>query len=204
MKISLYDYRINIRTAGPSQQDNLRSELYFAGCQKGRENPCPGCFNYELWYQETGTMVTPQDIINRLEEFNSVKSITIVGGEPTDQMEGLIDLTYELKKHGYHIIVITWHELCDILKEDEHIVNQYKKLFENIDMLVDGEYNERMRIYDDNHKNVLRSFIGSSNQLIHDFSEYTSENHVYHTYKITDDMKEIMINKDGGVDFVRN
>lgn len=30
-------YRINIKTAGPSLQGNLRSELYFAGCKKLRK-----------------------------------------------------------------------------------------------------------------------------------------------------------------------
>ena len=37
MDINLYDYRINIKTAGPSLQGNLRSELYFAGCRKAEE-----------------------------------------------------------------------------------------------------------------------------------------------------------------------
>lgn len=107
MNINLYDYRINIRTAGPSVQDNLRSELYFAGCRKAEEgDPCRGCFNYELWQREQGSQISIQAIVDRLEDMCSVKSVTIVGGEPTDQLEGLIELCKLLKKYNYHILVI--------------------------------------------------------------------------------------------------
>lgn len=202
MLINLYDYRINIKTAGPSPQDNQRSELYFAGCLKAMEgDPCKGCFNYELWQEEVGNMIDHKLIVQKLNDMGSVKSVTIVGGEPTDQLDGLIELCKELKYNGYHVIVITWKSLEDIWKFDN--VDKYIQLFYNIDMLIDGEYNERLRIYDDTQVNPLYGFIGSSNQLIHDFSKYTEKNKDFKTYRITKDVIDMKIDKDGGAQLVR-
>lgn len=199
MNINLYDYRINIRTAGPSVQDNLRSELYFAGCRKAEEgDPCRGCFNYQLWQREQGSQISIQAIVDRLEDMCSVKSVTIVGGEPTDQLEGLIELCRLLKKYNYHILVISWHTYEDMLKENPE---QYEQLFDTIDVLVDGQYDEHQRIYDDTHNNVMRSFIGSNNQKVVDLSQYSLDNKVIKVYDHIDQYKDMKIKKDGGVEF---
>lgn len=199
MNINLYDYRINIRTAGPSVQDNLRSELYFAGCRKAEEgDPCRGCFNYQLWQREQGSQISIQAIVDRLEDMCSVKSVTIVGGEPTDQLEGLIELCRLLKKCNYHILVISWHTYEDMLKENPE---QYEQLFDTIDVLVDGQYDEHQRIYDDTHTNVMRSFIGSNNQKVVDLSQYSLDNKVIKAYDHIDQYKDMKIKKDGGVEF---
>lgn len=199
MNINLYDYRINIRTAGPSVQDNLRSELYFAGCRKAEEgDPCRGCFNYQLWQREQGSQISIQAIVDRLEDMRSVKSVTIVGGEPTDQLEGLIELCRLLKKYNYHILVISWHTYEDMLKDNPE---QYEQLFDTIDALVDGQYDEHQRIYDDTHTNVMRSFIGSNNQKVVDLSQYSLDNKVIKVYDHIDQYKDMKIKKDGGVEF---
>lgn len=199
MNINLYDYRINIRTAGPSVQDNLRSELYFAGCRKAEEgDPCRGCFNYQLWQREQGSQISIQAIVDRLEDMRSVKSVTIVGGEPTDQLEGLIELCRLLKKYNYHILVISWHTYEDMLKENPE---QYEQLFDTIDVLVDGQYDEHQRIYDDTHTNVMRSFIGSNNQKVVDLSQYSLDNKIIKAYDHIDQYKDMKIKKDGGVEF---
>lgn len=199
MNINLYDYRINIRTAGPSVQDNLRSELYFAGCRKAEEgDPCRGCFNYQLWQREQGSQISIQSIVDRLEDMCSVKSVTIVGGEPTDQLEGLIELCRLLKKCNYHILVISWHTYEDMLKENPE---QYEQLFDTIDVLVDGQYDEHQRIYDDTHTNVMRSFIGSNNQKVVDLSQYSLDNKIIKAYDHIDQYKDMKIKKDGSVEF---
>ena len=199
MNINLYDYRINIRTAGPSVQDNLRSELYFAGCRKAEEgDPCRGCFNYQLWQREQGSQISIQAIVDRLEDMRSVKSVTIVGGEPTDQLEGLIELCRLLKKYNYHILVISWHTYEDMLKNNPE---QYEQLFDTIDVLVDGQYDEHQRIYDDTHTNVMRSFIGSNNQKVVDLSQYSLDNKIIKAYNHIDQYKDMKIKKDGGVEF---
>ena len=199
MNINLYDYRINIRTAGPSVQDNLRSELYFAGCRKAEEgDPCRGCFNYQLWQREQGSKISIQAIVDRLEDMCSVKSVTIVGGEPTDQLKGLIELCRLLKKYNYHILVISWHIYEDMLKNNPE---QYEQLFDTIDVLVDGQYDEHQRIYDDTHTNVMRSFIGSNNQKVVDLSQYSLDNKVIKAYDHIDQYKDMKIKKDGGVEF---
>jgi hypothetical protein CLOSPO_00866 len=199
MNINLYDYRINIRTAGPSVQDNLRSELYFAGCRKAEEgDPCRGCFNYQLWQREQGSQISIQAIVDRLEDMCSVKSVTIVGGEPTDQLEGLIELCKLLKRYNYHVLVISWHTYEDMLKENPE---QYEQLFDTIDVLVDGQYDEHQRIYDDTHTNVMRSFIGSNNQKVVDLSQYSLDNKVIKAYDRIDQYKDMKIKKDGSVEF---
>lgn len=160
--ISLFDICWDRTTAGPSPDHNKRTEIFFAGCHKAFSgHPCPGCFNPKLWDQSCGRRVTPQDIVNRVVRFANNKYVTICGGEPTDQMEGLIELCRLLKQHGFHILVYTWKQY-----EDLYHAKDSRRLFSYIDMMIDGVYDETKRSYIDNGSDGIHSSIGSDNQRL--------------------------------------
>ena len=178
----IYDYRINIKTAGPSEY-GVRSEIYFSGCQRALDgNPCPGCFNRDLWSFKNGTYLTPEQVIDRLEDQNSVKAVTIVGGEPGDQPYELYLLVKELKKHGYHIALFTHKEYSNYI-EDANI----RAALMYVDVLIDGSYDPDQRHYDDTHENQLLCFIGSKNQRVYDLRQFP----VVRYYRYPEDLEEI-------------
>lgn len=159
--VKLYDILWRVKNAGPSPDDNRRTELYFAGCQKALSgDPCKNCFNPSLWDGSKNIPLNPVEIVDQLDRQNIPKYITIVGGEPTDQLEGLVELISILKKRGYHIMLFTWHKFKWI-KEMFGRVN-----LKNIDILVTEVYVEEQRIYNTDLDDGVHNVIGSGNQRI--------------------------------------
>ena len=65
-------------------------EIYLSGC---RNHPCKGCHNAELWDASIGDELSDSKILKHLSENITeplVKNIWILGGEPTDDIDGLI------------------------------------------------------------------------------------------------------------------
>lgn len=160
-EIAMFDIRYDIETAGPSPYDNLRTELYFAGCNKAlsAEGPCKGCFNPLLWYRERGLVKSPKKFLDCLNSHQIRKFITIVGGEPTDQMEGLLEFGHLAKADGYHIILFSWHS-------KEWLEEKMGDAVKDYDIIVPGEYIAAERIYDESRKDGIHNMVGSGNQLV--------------------------------------
>lgn len=158
--ISMFDIRYRIKNAGPSPDDNRRTELYFAGCRKAASgSPCKNCFNPMIWQPENTLMKTPAEFLDCLERHNIPKYITLVGGEPTDQLEGLLGFARLAKEKGYHIILFSWHDK----KWLEENLKDGAKCF---DIIVPGEYREELHIYNEGKDDGLHNAVGSANQSI--------------------------------------
>ena len=166
MKIKIFNVLWTSFDGGPSPDNNKRTELFLSGCKRAREgNPCPGCFNPELWDDNNFVAeIDPVEAAAHIEKHAPNKYITIVGGEPLDQKEALAVLVKELKDRGFNIILIThylYEELKD-LPDDEYI----KSILEMTDIIIDGKYNESKRIYDYTLKDGIHNVIGSANQRV--------------------------------------
>ena len=158
--ISMFDIRYRIKNAGPSPDSNRRTELYFAGCKKAASgSPCKNCFNQALWEPQNVLKKTPEEILDCLERHNIPKYITLVGGEPTDQLEGLLEFGCSAKKKGYHIILFSWHDK-KWLKENLKDGTKY------FDIIVPGEYREELHIYNEEKDDGLHNAVGSANQSV--------------------------------------
>ena len=109
------------------------------------------------------------------------KYITIGGGEPTDQVDNLIILCKELKKYGFHIMMYTWRDLKKLLKLNAISDNSFNntsifrgkmiELLNYIDIIVDGEYKEELRMWDGTQEDGFISSIGSGNQIVWDIRD---------------------------------
>jgi organic radical activating enzyme len=175
--IKLRECNWSVKTAGPSPDDNNRTELFFLGCKKAfNGNPCKGCFNSSTW-DESKALWTHDPILmaKHINNNSPNKYITIGGGEPTDQIRNLIILCKELKKYNFHIMIYTWRELKNlIIKEYEYKLDPYSFQFEiyellkYIDMVVDGQFKEEERLWDGSKEDGLISSVGSGNQIIWD------------------------------------
>lgn len=171
-RIKLFDIRWVSHTAGPSPVknefgSNCRVELFFIGCKKAvAGNPCPGCFNPALWKDIGNKSYDPKEMAQHLNAVTQLRHITIVGGEPLDQSEGLLELCEELR--GWHKIVFTHYRLEDIPLDKQSL----KRFLNNIDILIDGEYDPTMRIYNESLNDGLHNAVGSANQVIWDIRDF--------------------------------
>lgn len=177
--ILLRECNWSVKTAGPSPDDNKRTELFLLGCNKAMTgNPCKGCFNSTTW--DNSKAEWSHDPIKMAEHINNCapnKYITIGGGEPTDQIENVIILCKELKKYGFHIMMYTWRDLLSTLNNPlrscdvTDLINNFRELFKYVDIIVDGEYREELRMWDGSKEDGLLSSIGSGNQIVWDIRD---------------------------------
>lgn len=163
----------NSDQAGPSRDNNKRSEIFMMGCKKARDGkPCEGCFNSVTWNYYDEAHYDNDYVVENIIKNSKTKNVTFVGGEPLDQIEDLIYVTGKLKEKGFHIIVFTWRKLQKILNNDygNFSINKENmiKLIGNIDILIDGEYKSKEHIFNINKKNGFNNAIGSGNQIIWD------------------------------------
>ena len=172
--MKIFNVKWGSRSAGPGPlSDNTRTEIFMAGCAKAASGkPCKGCFNKELWSQDHFVAEeTPEGILVQVRKFAPNNCVTFVGGEPFDQLDVLMDTCKLLKEAGYHITVITHYTLKDA------DLNRIRPLLENIDILIDGEYDETQRIWnDDLAGDNVHDVIGSANQIVWDVREWNDNN----------------------------
>lgn len=174
--ILLRECNWSVKTAGPSPDNNKRVELFLLGCNKAiNGNPCKGCFNSSTW--DASKAQWSHNPIKMAEHINihaPNKYITIGGGEPLDQIDNLIILCKELKKYNFHIMIYTWRELNNILSLtpiNNKFTSKVKQLLNYVDIIVDGEYKEKLRLYDASKEDGLLSSIGSGNQIVWDIRD---------------------------------
>lgn len=167
-KIKLYGVKWDVDTAGPSPDNNKRTEIFFFGCTRAvHGTPCDGCFNTALWDNSVAVIShTPKSIVEQIKKHSSNKYVTIGGGEPADQKEGLIELCRLLKQEGFHVMMYTWRELVYNGKTNSYL----EDILPYVDVIVDGEFKIDERLYDDTKGDGLLSSVGSGNQTIWDIN----------------------------------
>ena len=186
--LRIFDIKWRTDTAGPSPNNNERIEVFLLGCDKAMQgNPCKGCFNSITWDKSKAEYswdpIEVADMINEGCDPNN-KYITIGGGEPTDQIDMLIPFAKRLKEHGFHIMMYTWRDLkheLDLIF-NHHMTTYYgtsniekldfaEKMWElthHLDIIVDGEYKQEERLYQQELGDGMLSSIGSGNQRVWD------------------------------------
>lgn len=186
--LRIFDIKWRTDTAGPSPNNNERIEVFLLGCNKAMQgNPCKGCFNSITWDKSKAEYSwDPIELANMINEGcdPNNKYITIGGGEPTDQVDMLIPFAKRLKEHGFHIMMYTWRDLkheLDLIF-NHHMTAYYgissiekldfaEKMWElthHLDIIVDGEYKQEERLYQQELGDGMLSSIGSGNQRVWD------------------------------------
>ncbi|MBK7056436.1 MAG: radical SAM protein [Leptospiraceae bacterium] len=133
------------RSNGPGS----RAVIFFQGCKFN----CPGCYNPQTHSFKRNEIISPVDLLIKLSESNPIEGITISGGEPFEQKEGLYELLKLSKEvYGYSNIVYTGNSKEEI----------EQKFFAYIDVLIEGRFE-----FEHPEKDYIR---GSTNQRFHFFS----------------------------------
>lgn len=139
----------------------IRDVIFTSGCP----HHCIGCHNSETWDINNGKDYTIEKIIK---ELNSHSDLTISGGEPFIQADGLREFILEYKKIRPDINIwiysgFTYEQIIEI--------KEMKELLSLCDVLVDGRFEIEK-------KDLKLKFKGSSNQRIIDIQKSLKENNV--------------------------
>ena len=138
-----YSYEENEHLYGPGK----RLLLFTQGCSLH----CKGCVNKHLWQFGVGANITVEEV---LELCQDVEGITLHGGEPLDQSEGVLEIVKALKSVGKTVILFTGYQYKELSKSSQ------KRAWELSDLVISGRYVESKR-------NIYLQFRGSTNQRVY-------------------------------------
>lgn len=156
-----------IRSMDISNGPGCRVSIFFQGCHIH----CKGCFNSELWDFKGGKEFTKEtkELLFNLLRKPYISGLSILGGEPTDSMEDLIELCFEVKKEFPNKTI--WLYSGRTLKE----INKLNpEILYNVDVLVDGKFREDL-------KDSSIAFRGSANQKIYNVKTGIDVSELYDT-----------------------
>ncbi len=137
-------------TLGPGK----RYALWFQGCEKY----CKECMSPSATDTQKGFLVSIEAIANEIYTCPHVEGLTISGGEPFLQYEGLYELLRRIKSNTQlGVIIYTGYYLGELQKKQIPEINTI--INELTDIIIDGPYIKEL--------NDGMSLRGSSNQRIH-------------------------------------
>ena len=126
-------YIARICTSFIDVPDKIASAIYFAGCSLR----CKGCQNPELWDRENGKLMSVTEVLDKVKKNVLAEYVVFLGGEPTDQLEFLIEVCGEIRKVlNMPIAMYTGREF-EILPEN---------LLDKISLIVCGPYRQDLHI----------------------------------------------------------
>lgn len=138
--------------------EGIRVSIFFSGCQFH----CKGCFNSELWDFNYGVPFTQEtiDTIIELMKPGYIQGLSILGGEPFQNRIAVKELVLKVKSiyPNKDIWVWTGHKMEEFIRWTTYGLYE-KPILDNIDVLVDGRY-------EDDKRDLTLAFRGSRNQRI--------------------------------------
>ena len=124
--------------------DGIRVSLFVSGCR----HHCKGCFNSETWDFNHGDLYTDevQSYILDLMKPETIHGLSILGGEPLDilNQECVCGLIESVKKEFLDKNIWLWTGYTYGVDIPE--TKYTERILSNLDVLVDGEFKENLKI----------------------------------------------------------
>lgn len=140
----------------------VRTTIFLTGCTLN----CKNCFNKEYQNFNFGSVFDEKafdEIIDCLNDDN-IRGLSVLGGEPFDNLDGLNDLIKNVRERSEKDIwVYSGYTFEELVQKDGAM-----DVLKNIDVLVDGRFVEDL-------KDLKLKFRGSSNQRIIDMKRTIDE-----------------------------
>lgn len=146
-----------IRSMDVANGPGFRVSLWVQGCNRH----CPGCFNPETWDFNGGRLFNNRVKAKflALAENENIVGFSVLGGEPLQQGEDMLDLVKSMKEQYPDKTIWMWTGY-----KYEDLDDKQREIVSYIDVLVDGEFIQA-------EKCPNRLFRGSSNQRIIDIKK---------------------------------
>ena len=152
----------SIESFGTVDGPGIRFVLFFQGCSL----KCKYCHNRDTWDQNSGNIMSLEDILNKIERYKPYilpsGGVTVTGGEPLLQVQFVIELFKTLKKQNIHTALDT-SGMFDIT-DDIQVVLKYTDL-----VLLDIKHID---------SNKCKDLVGFSNEKELNFAKYLSNNNI--------------------------
>ena len=147
--------RLRIHQFQPASLSNgpgWRAVIWLQGCTLA----CPGCFNPQTHAPAGGQWLAVDDLVEQILALQpSIEGITISGGEPLQQLPGLLAFLARIRAASNLSSLLfsgfTWTEIQKM--------PQASRLLANIDVLIAGRY--------DGNQRVAHGLLGSQNKTVH-------------------------------------
>lgn len=143
-----------IRIRDIANGPGFRVSIWVQGCTRR----CPGCFNPSAWDFEGGKLFNRRVKAQFLDlaKEKTIVGFSILGGEPLQQGDDMLDLVKSMKEQYPDKTIWMWTGY-----KYEDLDDKQREIISYIDVLVDGEYIE-------SQKCPNKKFKGSKNQRIID------------------------------------
>jgi len=127
----------------------IRSAIWVQGCTLA----CKGCWNTQMWPKKGGENHSVVELHNLLMNVEGNEGITLLGGEPLQQSEAVLELIKLQKAAGRTVMLYSGYE-----PEELDLVQQ--ECVDNSDIVILGRYKEELR-------NTKLRWRGSENQVLY-------------------------------------
>jgi anaerobic ribonucleoside-triphosphate reductase activating protein len=193
MDLNVAAYRIGTKALGPG----IRSVVWVQGCPFH----CEGCFSPNWIKKQQNEAWAPLDLAKML-VFPEMEGITISGGEPMDQADGVLELIQDVKKINSKssIVIYTGYTIATLRKR--HAGHPIHELLRTVDVLIDGLYVQQ--------KNDNKGLRGSNNQKIHHLTDrylnfdFENDQRIQEYYIRENEIQIVGIPDQAGGFFVKN
>lgn len=161
----------NIRLSGIAYESlvngpGMRRVFFSQGCKHN----CKGCFNPDTHSFDGGEEKNMDELIKDVLRNPMIKGVTFSGGDPFERAEEFSYMAKKFRENNINVWSYTGYMFEDIMSNLD-IRNGWKELINNIDVLVDGRFEE-------DEKEEGLKFRGSSNQRIIDIPKSIKSNKI--------------------------
>ena len=115
----------------------MRRVFFSQGCK----HACVGCFNEDTHDFNGGEDRDMDELIEDVLVNPMIKGVTFSGGDPFERAEEFTYMAEAFKKSGLSVWSYTGYKFEYILKHSNERLS-WKKLLENLDVLVDGKFEQ--------------------------------------------------------------
>jgi anaerobic ribonucleoside-triphosphate reductase activating protein len=105
----IYYHKISVEENEILYGPGKRLVLWTQGCSI----KCRGCNNKHLWSVKGAKTISEELFLDNFFSLDGIDGITLLGGEPTDQINSLFIVIKEIRSRGYSVILFTGHEIED-------------------------------------------------------------------------------------------
>ena len=113
---------------------------------------CKGCWNTQTWSKRGGDEKSISQLIESITSQEDIEGITILGGEPFQQLDGIAELIKSVKQLGLTVMLYTGYEKAEFN-------DLMWQCFNSSDLVIAGRYREELR-------DVGLIWRGSTNQIL--------------------------------------
>ena len=126
---------------------------------------CAGCCNPEMFvHGRGGREVDVDELARDILSTPGIEGLSMLGGEPFEQAEAVAALGRLVKAGGKTVMVYSGYTLAELEGQVRSGVPGVQALLDVADLLLDGRY-------DATRPEKVRRWVGSTNQVLHFFSD---------------------------------